>query len=184
MIQSFNKIDRVKGELSFAGDKSISHRALLISSLADGKSRVKNLSDSDDVRVTIKCLRELGIEIESLEEETIVNGKGFKGYKNPLNPLYADESGTTARLLTGILAAQNFESVIAGEPSLSSRPMNRIIEPLSLMGCRIESKQGRLPLHIYQPNNLNSIDYEMPVGSAQVKSAILFAGLQYRFRRH
>ena len=163
MIQSFNKINKVKGELSFYGDKSISHRALLISSLAEGISRIKNLSDSDDVKATIKCLKSLGIEIMSLEGETIVNGKGFKGYKKPLNPLNAGESGTTARLLTGILAPQNFETVIIGESSLSNRPMNRIIEPLALMGCRIYSSAGKLPLHIYPSNNLKSINYEMRV---------------------
>jgi 3-phosphoshikimate 1-carboxyvinyltransferase len=177
MIQSFNKINRVKGELSFSGDKSISHRALLISSLADGKSRIKNLSDSDDVKATIECLSALGIEIDSFEEEIIVNGKGLKKYLKPLNPLNAGNSGTTARLLTGILAAQNFESVIIGESALSARPMKRIIEPLSLMGCKIKSNDGKLPLHIYPSEKLHSINYEMPVASAQVKSAILFAGL-------
>ena len=177
MIQSFNNIDKIKGELSFSGDKSISHRALLISSLSDGKSRIKNLSESDDVKATISCLQDLGIEIDSIGEEVIVSGKGFKGYQNPINQLNAGNSGTTTRLLTGILAAQNFESVITGEPSLSARPMNRIIEPLSLMGSRIKSNEGKLPLQIYPTNNFNSINYKMPVASAQVKSAILLAGL-------
>ena len=177
MIQSFNKIKKVKGELSFSGDKSISHRALLISSLADGKSKINNLSDSDDVKATIRCLQDLGTEIDSTGEEVIVNGKGFKGYQNPLNPLNAGDSGTTARLLTGILATQNFESVIIGEPALSARPMKRIIEPLSQMGYKIKSNNGKLPLHIYPSEKLHSINFAMPVASAQVKSAILFAGL-------
>ena len=177
MIQSFNKINRVKGELTFSGDKSISHRALLMSSLADGKSKIKNLSNSDDVKCTITCLEALGIENKSLEGEIILNGKGFKGYQKPLNPLNAGNSGTTARLLAGVLSAQNFESVITGEPSLSTRPMNRIIEPLSQMGCDIKSNEGKLPLHIYSLNNFYSINYEMPIASAQVKSAILLAGL-------
>ena len=177
MIQSFNKIKKVKGELSFSGDKSISHRALLISSLADGKSKINNLSDSDDVKATIRCLQDLGTEIDSTGEEVIVNGKGFKGYQNPSNPLNAGDSGTTARLLTGILATQNFESVIIGEPALSARPMKRIIEPLSQMGYKIKSNNGKLPLHIYPSEKLHSINFAMPVASAQVKSAILFAGL-------
>ena len=177
MIQSFNKIKKVKGELSFSGDKSISHRALLISSLADGKSKINNLSDSDDVKATIRCLQDLGTEIDSTGEEVIVNGKGFKGYQNPLNPLNAGDSGTTARLLTGILATQNFESVIIGEPALSARPMKRIIEPLSQMGYKIKSNNGKLPLHIYPSEKLHSINFAMPVASAQVKSTILFAGL-------
>jgi len=177
MIQSFNKINKIKGELTFSGDKSISHRALLISSLADGKSRIKNLSDCDDVKATINCLQEIGIEIDSKGEDTVVNGKGFKGYQKPLNPLNACNSGTTARLLAGILSAQNFESVITGKLSLASRPMNRIVEPLTLMGGIIKNTDGKLPLHIYPTNKFNSITYEMPIASAQVKSAILFAGL-------
>ena len=177
MIQSFNKIKKVKGELSFSGDKSISHRALLISSLADGKSKINNLSDSDDVKATIRCLQDLGTEIDSTGEEVIVNGKGFKGYQKPLNPLFAGNSGTTARLLAGILSAQNFESVIEGDDSLSFRPMNRIIEPLTLMGCNIKSKDGKLPLKIYPTANLKPISFQLPVASAQVKSAILLAGL-------
>ncbi|MCW8811873.1 MAG: 3-phosphoshikimate 1-carboxyvinyltransferase [Ignavibacteriaceae bacterium] len=177
MIQSFNKINQIKGEISFSGDKSISHRALLISSLAEGKSRIKNLSDNDDVKATIKCLQDLGIEIDSNGEEVAVNGRGFKGYQKPPNQLNASNSGTTARLLAGILSAQNFESVISGELSLSSRPMNRIVEPLTLMGGVVKSIHGKLPLHIYPSDKLNSITYEMPIASAQVKSAILLAGL-------
>jgi 3-phosphoshikimate 1-carboxyvinyltransferase len=177
MIQSFNKINKLSGSLSLSGDKSISHRALLISSLSDGKSKIKNLSDSDDVRSTIICLQALGIEIESMKNETIVIGRGFRGYQKPLKPLYAGNSGTTARLLAGILAAQNFESTILGDESLSSRPMKRMIEPLTQMNAKIESRDGNLPLRIFPTDNLISIKYAMPVASAQVKSAILLAGL-------
>ena len=133
MIQSFNKICKVKGEISLSGDKSISHRALLISSLADGKSKIKNPSTSDDVKSTINCLEALGIEIHPSGNEVIVEGRGFQGYKKPSKILNASNSGTTARLLAGILSAQNFESVIEGDDSLSFRPMSRIIEPLTLM---------------------------------------------------
>jgi 3-phosphoshikimate 1-carboxyvinyltransferase len=178
MIQSFNKINKVSGSLSLSGDKSISHRALLISSLADGKSQIKNLSDSDDVRSTIICLQALGIEIESTKNETIVFGRGFKGYQKPLKPLNAGNSGTTARLLSGILTAQKFESIITGDSSLSSRPMKRVIDPLTQMGGKIESSiDGKLPLKIFPSEKLQAILYNMPVASAQVKSAILFAGL-------
>jgi 3-phosphoshikimate 1-carboxyvinyltransferase len=178
MIQSFNKINQVTGTLSLSGDKSISHRALLISSLAEGKSCIKNISDSDDVKSTISCLQALGIEIELNEKEFIVNGMGYKGYKKPVSPLDAGNSGTTARLLTGILATQSFESVITGDASLSSRPMRRIIEPLTQMGSKIKSNdEGRLPLQILPADNLRAINYNMPVASAQVKSSILFAGL-------
>ena len=178
MIQSFNKINKVSGSLSLSGDKSISHRALLISSLADGKSKIKNLSDSDDVRSTIICLEALGIEIESIKNETIVIGRGFRGYHKPLKPLYAGNSGTTARLLAGILSSQKFESVITGDSSLSSRPMKRVITPLTQMGSKIKgSIDGKLPLKIFPSENFQAIRYNMPVTSAQVKSAILFAGL-------
>ncbi|MDZ7624429.1 MAG: 3-phosphoshikimate 1-carboxyvinyltransferase [Ignavibacteriaceae bacterium] len=178
MIQSFNKINKVSGTLSLSGDKSISHRALLISSLADGKSYIKNLSNSDDVKSTISCLRNLGIEIECSKNELIVFGRGYKGYQKPLEQLYAGNSGTTARLLAGILAAQNFESVITGDASLSSRPMKRVIEPLTEMGAKIKANEGsKLPLYISPAENLKSIRYQLPVPSAQVKSAILFAGL-------
>ena len=138
MIQSFNKIYKVTGTLSLSGDKSISHRALLISSLAEGKSYLINLSNSDDVKSTISCLQALGIEIEFNEKELIVNGRGYKGYRQPLNSLNARNSGTTARLLTGILSVQKFESTITGDSSLSSRPMERVIEPLTQMGCSIK----------------------------------------------
>ncbi|MBK9099217.1 MAG: 3-phosphoshikimate 1-carboxyvinyltransferase [bacterium] len=177
MIQSVEKINKVSGSLSFRGDKSISHRALLISSLADGQSVIRNLSNSDDVRSTINCLRELGIHIEVDNNVAIVFGRGFKGYQKPAKPMDAGNSGTTARLLTGILAAQNFESIIIGDESLSSRPMKRVIEPLTQMNAKIENHDGKLPLRIFSTDNLNSLKYEMPVASAQVKSAILLAGL-------
>jgi 3-phosphoshikimate 1-carboxyvinyltransferase len=178
MIQSFNKINKVSGTLSLSGDKSISHRALLISSLAEGKSYIKNLSHSDDVKSTISCLQALGIAIEFNENDLIVNGRGYKGYRQPLNSLNAGNSGTTARLLAGILSAQKFESIITGDSSLYSRPMKRVIEPLTQMGCSIKSiNEGRLPLHIWPAESFQAIKYNMPVASAQVKSAILLAGL-------
>ena len=177
MIQFFNKINKVKGTLSFRGDKSISHRALLISSLAKGKSYIRNLSDSDDVKSTMNCLDSLGIDIKNNSEECIVQGRGFKGYRKPLIQLNAGNSGTTARLLSGILAAQNFESSIIGDESLSLRPMKRVIEPLTKMGANIISAEGNLPVNIFPVKNLQPIQYTLPLASAQVKSAILLAGL-------
>jgi len=178
MVQTFNKVNKVTGTLSLSGDKSISHRALLISSLAEGKSYIKNLSENDDVKSTINCLKALGITVESNEKGFIVNGQGYKGYRQPLNPLNAGNSGTTARLLTGILSAQNFKSVITGDASLSSRPMKRIIEQLTLMGSSIKStNEGRLPLNILPAEGLRTIKYNLLVPSAQVKSSILFAAL-------
>lgn len=177
MIQSFNTITKVSGTLSLLGDKSISHRALLISSLADGKSVIRNLSDSDDVKSTVNCLNQLGIKIELNSNEAIVFGRGFRGFQKPINPLNTGNSGTTARLLAGILSVQKFESVLIGDESLSSRPMQRIIDPLKQMGVQIESNEGKLPLKIFSAENLEAISYTLPVASAQVKSAILFAGL-------
>lgn len=178
MIQSFNKINKVSGILSFLGDKSISHRALLISSLANGKSVIRNLSDSDDVNSTINCLKELEIKIELNNNEAIVFGRGFRGYQKPMNPLNAGNSGTTARLLSGILAAQNFESIIIGDESLSSRPMRRIIEPLTKMEASIKSENDyKLPLKIFPSEKITAINYALPVASAQVKSSILLLGI-------
>jgi 3-phosphoshikimate 1-carboxyvinyltransferase len=177
MIQQFKKIKSVNCTLRLSGDKSISHRALLISSLANGKSVLRNLSKGEDVNSTIHCLRALGVEVNFSNNNYLVNGNGYKGYQKPSVVLNAGNSGTTARLLTGILAAQNFDSVISGDTSLSSRPMKRIIDPLMQMGAKIESNDRKLPLKIFPTDKQIAIKYNMPVASAQVKSAILFTGL-------
>ena len=178
MIQSFNKIKKVFGSLTLPGDKSISHRALIFSALANGESEITNLPKSDDIKSTINCLKQLGVQIKEEVESAKVYGKGFKGFLKPTKPLNAGNSGTTARLLSGILAAQDFDSIIKGDDSLSKRPMMRIIEPLNLMGARIYgSDDNTIPLKFCPSDNLHSITYEMPVPSAQVKSAILFAGV-------
>jgi 3-phosphoshikimate 1-carboxyvinyltransferase len=178
MIQSFNKIQNISGSLTLPGDKSISNRALIFSALANGESEITNLTQNDDIKSTIHCLHQLGIQIKVEADSTKVYGKGFKGFNKPDKPLNAGNSGTTARLLSGVLAAQNFDSVIEGDDSLSRRPMMRIIEPLKMMGARISgSDDNTLPLKFQPADNLNSITYELPVQSAQVKSAILLAGL-------
>ena len=178
MIQEFNKINSVKGELKLPGDKSISHRTVMFSAMAEGQSIIHNLLNSEDVNSTINCFRNLGCEIKNDGKKLIVNGKGYKGFTKPKIILDAGNSGTTARLICGILAAQNFSTEIIGDSSLSNRPMMRIVEPLSLMGANIKtSKVGTLPLLISRSNNFHNINYELPVASAQVKSAVLLAGL-------
>lgn len=178
MIQSFNKIRRVSGQLKLPGDKSIAHRALIISSMADGESIIENLPFSEDIQSTINCLRQLGVEIIVKKEQAIIKGRGYNGFKKPAESLYAGNSGTTARLLAGVLVAQDFESQITGDESLLRRPMKRVINPLLQMGADIHcSPDGTLPLLIKPVNKLKSLDYMLPVASAQVKSAVLLAGL-------
>jgi len=177
MNQEFSKIKNVSGELELPGDKSLSHRTLIFSAMADGTSTIKNLSDSVDVKTTLECLKNLGVKYKSDKGNFIVYGVGFKGFQKPDKALYCGNSGTTARLLSGLLAVQNFSTTLEGDESLSKRPMKRIIEPLEMMGCKIKSNNGTLPLTIEPSNKLNSINYELPVASAQVKSAIILAGL-------
>ncbi len=178
MRQSFNRIAEVKGELNLPGDKSISHRAVMFACLAGGISEIHNLSASEDVKSTINCFRQLGCSFSGTDKTLIVEGKGFKKFTRPQNELDAGNSGTTARLLTGILSAQDFTSTIIGDESLSKRPMERITEPLTKMGAVIEtSETGTLPLRIFPSSGLNAIEYVLPVPSAQVKSAVLLAGL-------
>ncbi|HEY6906633.1 MAG TPA: 3-phosphoshikimate 1-carboxyvinyltransferase [Ignavibacteriaceae bacterium] len=176
--ERFEHISKVKGGLEFPGDKSISHRAVILSSLAKGKSLVKNLSAGEDVKSSLKCFRQLGVEIEIEDKVCVIKGKGFKGLNKPDSPLDAGNSGTLARLIAGILAVQKFESIITGDKSLSSRPMKRILVPLNSMGARITgTPDSTLPLRILPPENLAPINYELPVASAQVKGAVLLAGL-------
>lgn len=177
MKKSFNKINSVKGELSFKGDKSISHRALFFSSMAEGRSVVRNISISDDVNSTKSVFKKLGVDYLQNNQELIVLGRGRNKFKKPNEPLYCGNSGTTARLLAGLLAAQNFESEITGDDSLSKRPMKRVIEPLNLMGANISSNNDKLPLTFRPSENLKNIDYKLTIPSAQVKSSILIAGL-------
>ena len=175
---SIKKINRVSGTLNLPGDKSISHRALIISSLARGKSEIINLGNGDDIKSSINCLQQLGIHIEQSGEKTTVIGNGFEGYQKSVGHLNAGNSGTTARLMSGILAAQKFDSVIIGDNSLSLRPMRRVAEPLFKMGAKINlSERGTLPAYFFSVDRLEAIEYQLPVPSAQVKSSILLAGL-------
>ena len=163
----------IKGTLKLPGDKSISHRALMFAALADGESRISDLSTGTDVHSTRKCLEACGIDIRDDGDNAIVKGSLFS---NPAEPLDCGNSGTTIRLLLGLLAGQGINATFIGDESLSARPMNRILDPLSQMGLKYENNDGKLPVTIYQ-SNLNSIEYDSPIASAQVKSAILLAGL-------
>src|SRR6266404_5214889 len=159
------------------GDKSISHRAAMIAALADGTSRLRNFSNSADCEATHSCLTRLGVSIERDRDDLRVHGAGAEGLRVPAEPLDCANSGTTMRLLAGILAGQNFKSTLTGDESLCSRPMARIIEPLTMMGAIINSDDGHAPLTITGQRFLKAISYDLLVASAQVKSCILFAGL-------
>jgi 3-phosphoshikimate 1-carboxyvinyltransferase len=169
MIATVRKAQRLQGEVRLPGDKSISHRALILGALADGWSRVHGLSKGADVQSTAACLRALGVEIE----DSAILGFGLDGVRKADGPLDCGNSGTTMRLLAGILAAQSFVSELTGDESLGRRPMDRVVKPLLEMGAHAEWPPfrvgGRLPLH--------GIEYRMPMASAQVKSALLLAGL-------
>jgi 3-phosphoshikimate 1-carboxyvinyltransferase len=168
---------RIVGKLEMPGDKSISHRAAMIAALANGTSRIRNFSTSEDCAATVRCLEQLGVSIARDSEDVVVQGAGTRGLSAPKEPLDCGNSGTTMRLLAGILAGQDFEATLTGDESLRSRPMQRIIEPLEIMGAEILSNDGRPPLTIRGRIPLRPIDYELLVASAQVKSAILLAGL-------
>ena len=168
----------LKGELTVPGDKSISHRSVMFGAIAKGLTEVTNFLQGADCLSTISCFRQLGISIENTPEKILVHGRGLHGLSAPEKILDAGNSGTTTRLLSGILSGQEFSSVLTGDASIQKRPMKRIMEPLSLMGAQIESVRhnGCAPLSI-TGRPLHGISYATPVASAQVKSAILLAGL-------
>jgi 3-phosphoshikimate 1-carboxyvinyltransferase len=167
------------GEITVPGDKSISHRAIMLAALAEGTSRIDGFLEGEDTRATAAIFARLGVRIETpSESRRIVHGAGLHGLAAPGDVLDCGNAGTGMRLLTGLLAGQAFDSTLSGDESLSKRPMRRVIEPLAAMGATIESGPGGLPpLRIRGGANLRGIDYELPVASAQVKSAILLAGL-------
>ncbi len=149
----------------------------MIAALAEGVSHIRNFSTSADCAATLSCLRQLGVRVEHSGTDVTIQGAGVDGLRAPAAPLDCANSGTTMRLLAGVLAGQNFASILTGDESLRSRPMQRVIEPLEMMGAQISSKDGRAPLTIRGSKNLKAIDYEMLVSSAQVKSCVLLAGL-------
>ncbi|MBC8031511.1 MAG: 3-phosphoshikimate 1-carboxyvinyltransferase [Pyrinomonadaceae bacterium] len=168
---------RLKGSIRLPGDKSISHRAALIAALAQGESNLANFSPSRDCASTLSCLAQLGVRIERNGNEVRVQGVGIGGLSAPTEALDCGNSGSTMRMLAGVLAGHNFSATLTGDESLSSRPMRRIIEPLEMMGAAFECEQGYPPLRIKGHQPLNPISYELPVASAQVKTCLLLAGL-------
>lgn len=168
----------IKGEITVPGDKSISHRALMLASIADGDTTIKGLLKGEDNMATLKAFRQMGAAIDEHNEHVIVHGKGLNGLKEPDDVIDAGNSGTTIRLMSGLLAGQSFFSVITGDQYLRKRPMKRVVEPLSLMGAKIFGRENgnKAPLAIVG-SKLKGITYNSPIASAQVKSAILLAGL-------
>ena len=164
----------VQGALQLPGDKSISHRAIMLSAIADGVSCVRNLNDGADLQSTINILRDCGASIEQKEDEIIISGKELH---SPSKDLDCGNSGTTTRLVAGLLSSQKLMFTLTGDESLSKRPMKRIVTPLVAMGCKISSNNGLLPLSIDASDGITAIDYDMTVASAQVKSCILFSAL-------
>jgi 3-phosphoshikimate 1-carboxyvinyltransferase len=174
---------RLRGRVSVPGDKSISHRAALVAALARGRTRIENFSTSADCGSTLEVLRALGVRIERGHDEHTFFvedagvDKGAARFRQPSGTLDCGNSGTTMRLVAGVVAAQEFASVLAGDESLSRRPMRRVAEPLELMGARVSSVEGHAPLRVEGRRPLRAIEYETPVASAQVKSCVLLAGL-------
>ena len=167
----------IDGVVELPGDKSISHRYAIIAALAEGKSEIANYASAADCRSTLECLRRLGVEIEVSDRVVRVAGAGLGGLKEPRRALDAENSGSTMRMLAGVLAGQPFTSTLTGDDSLRRRPMRRVIEPLRQMGAEIREPGGRSRPHRNPRAALHAIDYTTPIPSAQVKSAILLAGL-------
>ena len=169
----------LRGRLRVPGDKSISHRSVMLGSLAEGITQVTGFLEGEDSLATLAAFRAMGVEIVGPDQGALqIHGVGLRGLKAPLKPLYLGNSGTSMRLLSGLLAGQNFDTELSGDESLSRRPMKRVTAPLTAMGAQIStSATGTAPLHIHGVNNLKGIEYTMPVASAQVKSSLLLAGL-------
>lgn len=177
MNRIIKPVKRVTGDITVPGDKSIAHRALMIGAIARGVTKIRGLPESDDCNYTAAAFRDMGIVIRKKGAVTSVKGMGLKGLNDPRRPISAGNSGTTMRLMAGILAGQDFESTLTGDEGLSNRPMKRIVEPLSKMGVKISARDGEYPPLIIRGGAVRPIDYTTPVPSAQVKSAILLAGL-------
>lgn len=168
----------LRGSFELIGDKSISHRAIMFSSISKGHNKISNFLMGQDCLSTISCFKKMGVDIDIKGNEVFVKGNGLHGLKPPKDLLDVGNSGTTIRLLSGILAGNNFDATLIGDESIGKRPMKRVTDPLRMMGCKIEGKDDAnyTPIKIYG-GNLKGIDYNMPVASAQVKSALIFASL-------
>ena len=177
MHLKLSKSKNLKGQVTIPGDKSISHRSIILSSLAEGTSEISGFLKGEDCLATLDSFKKMGVKIEEEDEKISVHGVGLHGLKKPTENLYLGNSGTSMRLLAGLLSGQKFSTVLTGDSSLSSRPMKRILEPLKEMGASISASANTAPLSIKPSNKLNGISYELPIASAQVKSCILLAGL-------
>ncbi|MGA3097445.1 MAG: 3-phosphoshikimate 1-carboxyvinyltransferase [Bryobacteraceae bacterium] len=177
MRKRISPASAIRGEIALPGDKSISHRYALLAAIAEGETRIRNYSTGADCHSTLGCVRALGIEVEGEGNEFAIRGGGLEGLRPPAGDLDAGNSGSTIRMLSGILAAQAFGSRIFGDESLSRRPMQRIMKPLGEMGARIRAREDKFPPLEIEGARLRPIDYAMPVASAQVKTCVLFAGL-------
>jgi 3-phosphoshikimate 1-carboxyvinyltransferase len=171
-------ITRLRGELHLPGDKSISHRAAILAALAHGESKIENFSSAADCSATLECLRALGVDIARESSIVRIKGAGSSGLREPSHTLSAENSGTTMRLLAGVLAGLPFTTTITGDESLLRRPMRRVAEPLRLMGAKVElQSNGCAPMRVTGLRPLRAIEYKTPIASAQIKSAVLLAGL-------
>ena len=177
MQQRISPASAITGAITLPGDKSISHRYAMISAIADGDSRIHNYSTGADCHSTLGCVRALGIDVEEAGTEVVIRGRGLDGLRAPAGDLDAGNSGSTIRMLSGILAAQPFLTRIFGDESLSRRPMQRIMRPLAEMGAEIHAREDKFPPLEIHGARLRPIDYTLPVPSAQVKTCVLFAGL-------
>ena len=171
------KSNNLDGIIAIPGDKSISHRAIMISMLAEGKTKIYNFLEAEDTLITINVARQLGIEINQSSNFFEVQGKGLNGIKQPNKDLYFGNSGTSMRLFMGILSAQNFSSILTGDDSLSQRPMERVAVPLRKMGAIINMENNQAPIFIQPAKEILGIKHVLDIPSAQVKSAILLAAL-------
>jgi 3-phosphoshikimate 1-carboxyvinyltransferase len=177
MDQSITPAQRLEGTFPLPGDKSISHRYAMLAAIAEGRSVIHNYSTGADCASTLGCVRALGIGVERSGTDVTIDGRGLDGLREPAAMLDAGNSGSTIRMLSGILAAQSFVSRIAGDESLARRPMERIMRPLEAMGASVAARDGRFPPLEIHPARLHGIDYALPVASAQVKTCVLLAGL-------
>ena len=167
----------LKGSIKVPGDKSISHRSIILGSIAEGVTRVSGFLEGEDSLATLNAFRDMGVQIERNGSNVVIHGVGMRGLKEPKNPLNLGNSGTSIRLMSGLLSAQNFDSKLCGDESLSTRPMGRVINPLREMGADIFGDDSRPPLTIKGGSKLSGIEYTLPVASAQIKSCLLLAGL-------
>ena len=179
VIFTVNPGGRLSGSLRVPGDKSISHRAIMLGSIAEGVSEIKGFLEAEDSLATLNAFRDMGVNIDGPKQgQVIIQGVGMHGLRAPEKPLYLGNSGTSMRLLAGLLSGQAFDVEMTGDPSLTRRPMKRVADPLMIMGASIQTgPQGTPPLKIKGGQALQGIHYEMPMASAQVKSCLLLAGL-------